>query len=474
MDYEVLRQKHVAFVASILPDQVERLRWPADRIKQEREERLRDLLRVAKDRSPWHRERLQGINADTFVEADLPNIEPMNKDDLMSNWDDIVTDPRLSLDLANRHIAETATDAYLFDEFHIVASGGSTGRRGVFAYGWEPWALAYAAFPRAHLWDRAVSPDLAGLPSKVAFVAADLASHMTSSMAQTFSNPEIEIARFPVTLPVDQIVAGLNDFQPVMLMGYPSGLAPLAEEAQTGRLRIQPKRLATSSEPLLPQVRKSLEEAFAAPLANLWGTSEGGPVGTGCWRGPGMHLADDLLIVEPVDDDGRPVPNGTQSAKIFVTTIANPTLPLVRFEITDQITFLDERCPCGSSHQLIADIEGRLDDAFTYAGGVTVNAHIFRSALLKDSTIIEYQVHQTEAGAEISVVGSADNSTDVAHAIEKELARLGVANPTVHIRVVDGFERQTTGKVRRFVPLDRANVSTLVAAGGLEPPTTRL
>ena len=52
----------------------------------------------------------------------------------------MVTDRRLTLDLVEGHLAGLESDAYLFDEFHAVASGGSTGRRGIFAYGWEEWA----------------------------------------------------------------------------------------------------------------------------------------------------------------------------------------------------------------------------------------------------------------------------------------------------------------------------------------------
>jgi phenylacetate-CoA ligase len=50
---------------------------------------------------------------------------------------------------------------------------------------------------------------------------------------------------------------------------------------------------------------------------------------------------------------------------VYVTAIANPTLPLIRFELTDQVTFLDGPCACGSAHRLIADVESRLDDVFT-------------------------------------------------------------------------------------------------------------
>jgi phenylacetate-CoA ligase len=377
----------------------------------------------------------------------------MTKDDLMANWDEIVTDRRLTLALVERHLAGLTADAYLFDEVHAIASGGSTGRRGVYVHGWRAWAEEYAGFFRRVLWDRASSLELAGLPSTVAMVAAQHATHMTSSMGQTFANPNIHIERFPVTLPIQQIVAGLNGYRPVAILGYPSALALLAEEAREGRLRIAPRRLISTSEPLLPEVRRSVEEAFAAPIANMYGTSEAGPVGVGCWRGPGIHLSDDLVIVEPVDLAGRPVPAGTRSDKILVTALANPLLPLLRYELTDQVTLLDRTCPCGSAHRLIADVEARLDDDFRYPGGVVVHPHVFRSVLSREAWIVEYQVRQTPTGAEALVIGASGDPHAVGRALEKELAQVGVAGPSVDVRVVDRLERQAAGKVRRFQPI---------------------
>ena len=50
-----------------------------------------------------------------------------------------------------------------------------------------------------------------------------------------------------------------------------------------------------------------------------------------------MHLSDDLVIVEPVDENDEPVPCGVESAKIHLTNFFNPLLPLIRYEITDQV-----------------------------------------------------------------------------------------------------------------------------------------
>jgi phenylacetate-coenzyme A ligase PaaK-like adenylate-forming protein len=458
-DYEDLRQRHLADLMGLLPEHVQRLRWPADRLRQERRERLRGLLRVARASSPWHRERLAGVDPDGFEEADLAGLPPMTKDDLMANWDQVVTDRRLNLDLVERHLAGLEADAYLFDEVHAVASGGSTGRRGIFVFGWREWATAYAGFLRPSLWDRAVTPELAALPMRLAMVGAENATHMTSALPQTFASPAVEVARFPVNQPIGQIVAGLNAYQPVALMGYPSMLVLLAAEARAGRLRILPRRVTSTSEPLRPEARRALAEAFCAPVANMYGTSEAGPVGVGCFRGPGIHLCDDLVIVEPVDQAGRPVRPGVRSDKVYLTALANPTLPLIRFELTDQVTLLERSCPCGSAHQLIADVEGRLDDVFTYPGGQVVHPHVFASVLRRDPGIVEYQVRQVPSGAEVLVVGDPADPAAVGRAIAAELARMGVPDPAVAVAVVDRLERQATGKVRRFRPLEAVGVS---------------
>jgi phenylacetate-coenzyme A ligase PaaK-like adenylate-forming protein len=188
----------------------------------------------------------------------------------------------------------------------------------------------------------------------------------------------------------------------------------------------------------------------------MYGTSEAGPIGVGCFRGPGIHLSHDLVVVEPVDLAGNPVPPGVRSDKIYVTAVANPTLPLIRFELTDQVTFLDRPCPCGSAHQLIADVQGRLDDVFTYPGGQVVHPHVFAAGLRRDPRIVEYQVRQTPAGAEVLVVGA---PAALARGLEAELARLGVPGPAVEVGLVDHLERQATGKLRRFLPLAPAAAS---------------
>jgi phenylacetate-CoA ligase len=371
----------------------------------------------------------------------------------MTNFDEIVTDPRLRLDVCNAHLETLTEDAYLFGRYHVIASGGSTGRRGVFAYDWDEWSTMYLGIQRYELRRQAEERRSHPGPVTVATVAAGRASHASKALLQTFSTEDQVIQGVPVTLPVDDIVAGLNGRNPDVLFAYPSALLPLVERAEAGELKIRPRRILVGAEPLLPEIRAAAEATWNVPVINIYGSSEGGAMGIACGAGPGLHLAEDLCIIEAVDVDGRPVAPGERSAKIYLTNLYNRTLPLIRYEITDEVTPLTGSCPCGSAHRLIADVQGRLDDVFHY-GSLVVHPLVFRSPLGLCRDIVEYQVTQTARGADVTVrcLGQSQLMA-VADEIRGKLITAGLTDPDVTITVLDQLPRQDTGKLKRFIPL---------------------
>src|SRR5262249_17514002 len=146
------------------------------------------------------------------------------------------------------------------------------------------------------------------------------------------------------------------------------------------------------------------------------------------------HLPDDLCILEPVGVDGTPTKVGSRSDKLYITNLYNHALPLIRFEVTDEVTVLRGSCPCGSTFRSIADPQGRLDDTFVYPGGVSVHPHVFRSTFTQHPQIVEYQVRQTHLGADIDIV--ADDILDTAlvtHELVEALGALGLDRPAVTI-----------------------------------------
>src|SRR5207247_1234459 len=63
-----------------------------------------------------------------------------------------------------------------------------------------------------------------------------------------------------------------------------------------------------------------------------------------------IAFAEDGCIVELVDDDNRPVPPGTPSAKVLVTNLYNRVQPLIRYDITARFV-ADPPAPTGPGHR---------------------------------------------------------------------------------------------------------------------------
>ena len=446
----LLRERQVAAVAARLPEYVSRVDWPRDRLQVERTRALRALLEISAERSPWHRERLKGLDIAALSAGDVVDLPVMTKTDLMDNFDAIVTDPRLSRRLCEDHLDHNPGD-HLLDEFQIVASGGSSGLRGVFAYGWEAWATCYASNIRFQTREWSLDPSLAQVRRVIAVVAASSPTHISAALSKTFTTGDHARHLFPVSLRLEEIVKGLNELQPTVLMAYSSFLPRLAMEAQGGRLRITPRRIVAISEPLLPETRHVVQQTWGAPIANGYAMSEG--VFSG-FCGHGIHLPDDLIIFEPVDVNGHPVGADELSHRVLITNLYNHVQPLIRYEVTDQITLASGTCPCGSSMQRIEDPQGRLDDIFVYDDGLSVHPHLFRSALGHHREIVEYQVRQTRSGVTIGLVTVGPVDAEALRTrIAAGLAAVGLTEPRVDIETVHELPRQASGKLKRFVTL---------------------
>ena len=282
---------------------------------------------------------------------------------------------------------------------------------------------------------------------------------MSSALPQTFSDPmTMQMHRFPVTLPFDRMVRGIGELQPDLLIGYPTMLHRLAFAASSGTLTISPHVVMCVSEPLLPETRSALTAAWNAPVLNFWATTEAMTIAVSCGSGPGMHLSDDLLIIEPVDAEGTArCPPGVRAAKVYVTNLSNCTpLPLIRYEITDEVTVLDHPCSCGSAYRLIDDVQGRLDDAFRYVSSAHVHPHVFRSRLggmsgTSSSTRCGRRIPELDIDVHLgpppriwSRFGTALDSGS--------FPALAFVLPRIRITPVQHIERQRSGKLKRFIP----------------------
>jgi phenylacetate-coenzyme A ligase PaaK-like adenylate-forming protein len=444
-----MRQRYQADLLRRAPEHIARLDWSPAQIAARQLEGLRALLAVARERSPFHARRLRAIDPDRFQLEDLPSLPVMTKSDLMDDFDDALTDSRVTRALCERALAATTNEPrFLFDAYFCLSSGGSSGRRGVFVKDLEAWTEFSLALNRGAMKQTlAAGGPLAG-QGEVALIAAGSAVHCTGVARAWTAGSVIRFCPVPVTLPLREMVERLNALQPVGLYGYPSVLARLAHEQREGRLRISPQSIRSTSENLLVEWRAAISDGFGAPIVDTFGTTEG-LVGVSEPDGTFFTFNSDACIVELVDAAGSPVPAGVASARILVTNLTNRIQPLIRYEIGDRFV----RQPDSPCHgHLRATVEGRADEVLRF-GKVAVHPLVIRSVLVKTPEVSDYQVRQTVRGIEVTVQAEAALETEpLRRHLIASLAASGLRDPEVEVRAVSVLERQgDTGKLRRFI-----------------------
>ena len=334
----------------------------------------------------------------------------------------------------------------------IFSSGGSSGVRGVYVWDWEQFVtLACLAWRWQARAERAAGSDLRA--ARLGVLEAGEPPHASTPLFDIAIEPSMETIVIPAAAQFDQVERAVADAKPTHLVGYASVIGRLARATTAGDLAIRPARVSTNSEPLSVEDRDAITTAWAAPVHNLWGSTEIGVQAVGCGYGEGLHICEDEVILERVDSDGRPVPSDEPAARTLATGLAGRTFPFIRYDLGDEVTLLPGRCACGSPMVRVADIAGRRDDDFHY-GERLVPASAFRYVLGTDPLISEYQVRQTVSGADVLVIGSPDVSA-VATALGSSLGRHGLSNPAIRVSVVEQIPRHaSTGKLKRFIALN--------------------
>ena len=436
--YERIRAAHLGAVHAAPDDHVGRLDWSAEQIHRHRDQRLRSLLAYARERSPFYSARLQDIDVETATVADLASVPMLTKAEAQGEWDAIVTVVDLDRSAAERVLGEQTWFSYTRGDQQVFSSGGSSGVRGVYVWDWQFFVTASCLAWRTQAMQERRHGSVPR--PRLAVLTAGVPPHASTPLFDIPTADGMTTAVIEAGAPFDEVLAAVDAYAPTHLVGYASVIGRLARASLSGALGIRPRRVSTNSEPLLPEDRDAIDKAWQAPLHNLWGSTELGVQAVGCGQSRGLHVCEDEVILERVD------------GRTLATGLSNRTFPFIRYDLGDDIAMMSEPCPCGSAFARVADISGRRDDDFVYDSH-TVPASAFRHVLGTDPRVAEYQVVQTEDGADVVVVASADVES-LGSALVAVMQRYGVAHPSIRISSVETLGRNVaSGKLKRFVPL---------------------
>jgi phenylacetate-coenzyme A ligase PaaK-like adenylate-forming protein len=321
------------------------LRLSREQLEAEQAAKFRKLVKLVNDRSPFYRSIIQerSLDVDRCRPSDFPIL---TKQAVAENFDQILTDRRLSLARIEEFLAHSHDPGELLDgRFHVLHSSGTSGTVGHVVYSHEAWIKGASQMLR-------VLP--LRLRTKVAFVAAARGHFAGASLLVTgncgTNRLFFDVQTYDVSRPMDQIIPALNQFQPRALTGYAGVLERLAEAQEDGALSIRPRVIVSGAEPLRPHCRAILENAFRVPVVNAYASSEHLFMALTLPCSEGMYLLEDDLIFELHDDF------------TCVTNLFNDTLPLIRYRMDDVLIpqqDASDRYPLTK----IRDLVGRSEDS---------------------------------------------------------------------------------------------------------------
>ncbi|MGV1046957.1 MAG: phenylacetate--CoA ligase family protein [Solirubrobacterales bacterium] len=446
--------------------------WSFERLRAHQRQRLLAIVRHAAANSPYYRERFAGIELSD--ELDLRALPRLDKATMLENFDELVTDRRLTLAGVEQHLKEiegvdSRTDPMLFGEYRAMASGGTSGRRGVFVYGRGEWTEFLAGGPcRAGKAYLDVAPRLPR--RRFVTIAADHPLHGTGRMNHSLDVGAHRFLRLDARTPIGELAEALNAFRPESLTTYPSTAALLAERQLAGELRIAPRLIATGGEVRTPEMEARITDAWGRMPFNIYGATEtGGYSAVECDRHAGLHLFEDQVLLEVVDDDCRPVPDGKPGSRLLITNLYNRTQPLIRYELNDLITVSPDPCPCGRPFPLLTSIEGRSDDVLempaTDGGTIKVHPLVLRSPLAGIAALSEYRIVYGAGKLRVeAVLADADGRQacdEIGARLGAALAKRGAQAPPIGVESVAEIPRHPHSGKHKVIE---------VQAGGLTPP----
>jgi phenylacetate-CoA ligase len=216
---------------------------------------------------------------------------------------------------------------------------------------------------------------------------------LTGEFWRTGGGRGIPISTRSIEEGIEDILAG-----PVgHLLTRPAALDALIGHVQrTGR---QPERLGeilANSETVTPALRARTREVLGARIADRYSCEELGPIAFQCpTLDTHYHVATSNVLLEAVDDRGRPAPDG-RPGNLVVTGLNALATPILRYDIGD-VGRLLPRCPCGHAGPALTDLQGRRKGLLRLPDGRRLYCNLSAKALLAAAPVREFRILQTGA-----------------------------------------------------------------------------
>jgi phenylacetate-CoA ligase len=260
---------------------------------------------------------------------------------------------------------------------------------------------------------------------------------------------------------VDRQIEVLRQQHPHTFSSYAVSLEVIADALlERGITDIRPKVVFSAAMPLSDRGRTVVEQAFGVAPFDVYVTAE---LGTLAWECPEergtLHLNDDMQIVEILDDDDRPVPDGV-TGQVIVTQLCCLAQPLLRYRLGDLAARIPGRCGCGRGLARLSPVQGRTRHVIRTPDGRVLYGIMISTVVKPFHEVRRWQLRQTAPDAlRLLVVPSPTWRPEVSEEIGRRLEEKFGPGLRFQVVPVDDIPLAPTGKLQTVVPLGEAEAS---------------
>ena len=198
---------------------------------------------------------------------------------------------------------------------------------------------------------------------------------------------------------MDRYIKFINVKKPKLILAYAQSMDELSKFIIANNIKVHsPNSIMTSAGILYPEFRKNIETAFKCQVFNRYGSREIGSAACECEKHEGLHISTFTHYFEILNDDLKPCTEG-EMGHIYVSSLVNYSLPLIRYKIGDMAIYTDQKCSCGRGLPLIKFVVGRDSDVFKTANGKIIDGIFFLhfiSVVHNNGSISKFQLIQKD------------------------------------------------------------------------------
>jgi len=431
----------------VLADQLLENEWRSpEEIKRRQFEQLKALLRFAKEQCPFYTERMNSCGLDPEAMSSFEDFERMPllaRTDLQQNLDTILSKKQPQ---GTQVAGELSTSGSTGSPVHLRGTNLSS-------------LMWNACNARDHVWSgidiTKVLVSIRHFGEEVQGACSDDGLQLPNWGGQT---AQIFASGTSRLMDIGQSVAAQLAFllkhDPDYLLSYPSNLDTLGRMlAERGEKLTRLKLIQSIGEVLQPDVRERIEQAFGAPVWDLYSCVEVGYVASQCSEGHGYHVHEENVLVEILDEEDKPCAPG-ESGRVVLTPLVNYATPLIRYDVGDYATLMSGPCPCGRGLLGLTEVIGRQRGQVLMPDGSVRFSSKLSTALRDAGQIEQFKVIQHKRDKfEILIVPmegfGEEQEAKIAEAFQ---SYLGVP-VEVEFTTVREIERTLRGKYLDFVCL---------------------